>query len=365
MTLSKTQYGVIVFLVAAVITVVVILVVYFSSSTSKYAYDAVNNTCVKSKAADATTKSDCELKIKTLLYNCDESTGVCNVSTASGAQSKLECTTSCKKTEKSLKYICDSGTCQTTTLTGHVSDTLADCNIICTKVVDNVYTFFCNPANKLCEKIKSNTGAPTQENCQNSCKCNDHYSGDNCSVYNLSLPEAQQQNFQMVMNVEKQCVVLAHVFVTVDAFTVPNDCNKITADFGCHVKIGNGSGQDSLLPGLVLIQTSEFTDKIPGIKTPGNITDISQSNAVNTVMNNSGFIAGFNGQVPSESLRSNTNKDCKSWIIDRSNHTNWTREDYTVLPGKTYIVAVYLGVATNDTIYLDFRDRANTITFLR
>jgi hypothetical protein len=369
MTLSKKQYALIVFLVAVVVTGVILLVVYLPKS--KYEYDVISNTCVKSKAAGATTKSDCELKIKnnvpavnTVLYKCDNTSGECKVSTASGAQSELDCTTSCKKIDTSLKYICSSGTCQTTTLTGNVSDTLADCTKICKPVVDDVYTFFCNPENKQCEKIHSNTGAPTQENCQNSCTCRDRFSGDSCSVYTLSLPEAKQQNFQMAMNVEKACVVLAHVFVTVDAFTVPNSCSKIHADFGCHVKIGNGSGQDSLLPGLVLIETSEFTDKIPGMKNHGNVTNISESDAVNAVMNNPGFIVGFNGKVPSQSSRSSTNKDCTGWIIDRSNHTYWTREDYDVIPGKTYIVAVYLGVATNDTIYLDFRDRANTITFL-
>jgi len=152
--------------------------------------------------------------------------------------------------------------------------------------------------------------------------------------------------------------VSIHAFYTMGVFLVPKDIYKILCNIGYDLKSVNGSGTNTLLPGLVLIESSSIiTKNIPNIGVRGNITVKEHSNDVNNVMTTSA-VKGFPGTVPAQPFQ---------WVSAGNNVTSQsTNPEATVLvtPEKTYIVCIYLGVVQTLEVVINFDKYVNSIQFL-
>ena len=304
------------------------LLVYFLT-LPKYEYDAITNTCKKSKNKEATSKSTCQ---KLLI----------------------------KAPKNEVSYTCNtlSGECEVAAFSDGVS--LDACKSVCTKtVVPAGVTYYCDRSLMKCMQSLNGTGVSKQE-CAQQCQC----VGSECAVaYKMLLPNPVTATFSLATAASQ--VVGIHAFYTMGTFVVPADIHNIKCNVGYDVVFGTGSTSksDTLLTGLVLLEAqTAFTKQLENIETNRNLTVQANSDKVKNVMTgNPSSIFGFPGTVPDLNLPKG---QVMGWIAPGQATSLSSTATIIVTPGKKYIVCAYLGVATKLAITLTFDKYANTITFL-
>lgn len=153
--------------------------------------------------------------------------------------------------------------------------------------------------------------------------------------------------------------VLYNLFVKLGEFTVSSDnvCT-VTIDASYNVGIYNGSGSDSMIASLFIIDKTRLTDGQYGLtfnKDDHDNTSASTTN--NDEAHNfmqSAFVIG--GHRP-DSMNINSSGFNKIQR-DNKNHLVQLKGDYHLASGFYWIVA-YLGIATNDTVKVTPVDGCN------
>jgi hypothetical protein len=367
---TKSKYFIpgIVILSIVVIAALIFVIIYFTKP-SKYEYDPTTNTCSKSKSKYAIKDKDCQLLVSksnnnttdttdtTEWYACNTTSGSCILATAATGQSKTNCTNSCKKEVVTAKnYGCDVATykCIEVAQTGTEPVSQSQCAKQCQEnaATPATVTYACDKSNRQCVGVSLSDGQKevNEQTCKDNCNCNANYGGPRCEKYTMSLPSTVDQKFPMTGISLKSRVEAARSLYTMGAFTVPKNVFKINVDIGMKINVGDGSGYDTLNSAFVLIKRSVASDQIPNLGTVKSFTATESSDAVKDLLNDTSNYRYLGGS-PGWSSRNQV-------VVKTANG------ELDVDASATYYVAVYLGIATNDTITMKFAEYTNTITFV-